>query len=67
MRLHPRTRIVQHAEEAISEAIHKVWAEADLTDIEVCQILVTQLASIQKYMLRNERHPDDPDKGGDEA
>jgi hypothetical protein len=67
MRLHPRTRLVQLAELEINEAISAVWKRHDLTSLEVCQILTSRLALTQKYMLRSERHPDNPDKGGDEA
>jgi hypothetical protein len=38
----------------------------DLTDVEMLRILLDEMQSISKYMLRAERHPDDPDAKADE-
>lgn len=67
MRVHPRVRQVNEAEAVINEALHNAWTGYDLTSIEVLQILTAKQQSILKYMLRTERHPENPDKGGDEA
>lgn len=67
VRIHPRTRIVQKAELEIGDAISGAIKEHELTFAEIQQILATQQLRWLKYALRHERHPDDPDKGGDEA
>ena len=66
MRIHPRTRIVQKAETEIGAAVLQTIERHDLTIIEVTQILASQQLHWLKYALRHERHPDDPEKGGDE-
>jgi hypothetical protein len=67
VRIHPRTRIVQRAELEIGEAVEGVVMKHKLTHTELQQILATVQLHWLKYALREERHPDDPDKGGDEA
>jgi hypothetical protein len=67
VRIHPRTRIVQRAEIEIGDAVSEAIERHDLTIIEVTQILASAQLHWLKYALRAERHPDDPDKGGDEA
>lgn len=66
MRLHPRHHTVTTASHEIDTAIHEAWERHDLTNIEVLQILSAFQVRVLKFMLRSERHPDDPDKGGDE-
>jgi len=67
VRIHPRTRIVQRAEQEIGEAVSTAVGQHDLTYVELTQILASAQLHWAKYALRSERHPDDPDKGGDEA
>ena len=67
MRIHPRTRIVERAELEIGDAVHQAIEEHELTFVEIQQILATTQLRYLKYALRHERHPDDPEKGGDEA
>lgn len=67
LRLHPRTLPVQGAEARIKLALLELQQEHDLTDVEMLQILHLAQLSILKYMLRAERHPDDPDRKADEA
>jgi hypothetical protein len=67
MRMHPRTRIVGRADIQIATAIDKAVSEHDLTCTELMQILASAQLRWLKYALREERHPDNPDKGGDEA
>ena len=67
MRIHPRTRIVERAELQLGDAVRAAVREHDLTTVELMQILASTQLRWLKYALRAERHPDDPDKGGDEA
>jgi hypothetical protein len=67
LRIHPRTRVVQSAELEIGDAVQAVVEKHDLTYTEIMQILASTQLHWLKYALRDERHPDDPDKGGDEA
>lgn len=45
--------------------IDQFLTEHELTDIEVLQALNSYAQTTLKYMLREERHPDDPDKPAD--
>lgn len=67
MRLHPRTLPVQRAGNEIRGELLNLQLKHDLTDVEMLQILAESAQSLLKGMLRVERHPDDPDCGGDEA
>lgn len=67
LRLHDRTRPVQRAEHDIRDKLLALQEEHDLTDIEMLQVLSSAEGEILKYMLRRERHPDDPEKKADEA
>jgi len=67
MRLHPRYFIVREASAAITNAVHAATEKHDLTLGEVVSILTEQLALSAKYLLRVERHPDDPCRKADEA
>jgi hypothetical protein len=67
MQLHPRFRTVQKARNEIVGKILELEHTHELTDAEIIGILGDYLAEKAKYMIRSERHPDDPDKKGDEA
>lgn len=67
MRLHERTIPVQTAEAEFGLVFMDFIKEHDLTYVECLQILAGQQQNLLKYMLRHERHPDDPEKRGDEA
>ena len=67
IRLHPRTRIVTRAEIQMGEAIDAIVEEHSLTITETFICLTRYMQLSLKYALRSERHPDDPDKKGDEA
>lgn len=67
LRMHPRFQTVNLSGAKIKKTINDLQLEADLTDIELLQILTEYQQNILKYMLRSERHPDDPEKKGDEA
>jgi hypothetical protein len=67
MRLHDRTLPVQAAGNALAKACDDLAEEHGLTDVELLQALNAYQQRVLKYMLRSERHPDHPDKKGDEA
>lgn len=67
MRLHPRLATVREAELEIEIAIGEIAKKHNLTYGEMFSILSTQMQREAKYMIRAERHPDDPAKKGDEA
>ncbi len=62
MKMHKRTAIVVKAEEGIIKELHK----HDLTFGETIRILSGIMSTGAKYKIREERHPENPDKGGDE-
>lgn len=53
-------------EEFLTE-IKKVEKQYELTQGETLKILLEAAADQAKYLIRYERHPNDPDKKGDEA
>lgn len=67
MRLHPRTQIVERAKVELALAVVDLAAKYDLTDAELVRILAQSLDERGRALVRDERHPDDPDKKGDEA
>jgi hypothetical protein len=64
---HKRTQPVALASSAISLALWEMQDQHGLTDVEMLQALASHQQSMLKYMLRAERHPEDPDKRADEA
>ncbi|WP_341719844.1 hypothetical protein QQG74_09160 [Micromonospora sp. FIMYZ51] len=66
MRLHARTMPVQRASNAIRAELDRLQDEHDLTDIEMLRVLIEHQQNITKYMLRAERHPNDPERKADE-
>ena len=68
IKLHPRYFIVRKASLDYGEVLSGFMkAHEDLTYVELVQILVEHIQNYcLKYMLRMERHPDDPEKKGDE-
>lgn len=64
MRIHPREQIVDQARLQIASAILSASKVHDLTDGELTAILAGELSSLAKYQIRQERHPNDPDKPG---
>lgn len=66
LRLHPRTMKVQSARLAIRESLDEHQEEFELTDIEMHGVVLEYLLTMNKYWLRAERHPDDPDRKADE-
>lgn len=69
MRLHPREEIVRKAEIDLREVVLQ-WGKrhTDMTTAEYLKVLLgvctDDAQSILKYVIREERHPDDPDKPG---
>lgn len=65
--LHPRTLPVNQAGAEFRDWLWRFQAAKGLTDIELLQMLGESQLVTLKYMLRAERHPEDPDKKADEA
>lgn len=67
VRLHPRMQVVADAEYEFKKAWRAIEEKYELTYGEMFRILGQQVDNIARYLVRSERHPDDPDKKGDEA
>ena len=67
MKLHQRALIVQKARHAFETFLLELETEYQLTYGELFSLLGNAVANLAKYQIRTERHPDDPDKKGDEA
>ena len=65
MRRSPEAKRADLERTRLLSAIGELCEAADLTDVEVLQVLNTYQASVLKFMLRAERHPDDPDRPAD--
>ncbi len=65
MKLHPRFFVVKEAKAKFDDACMNLLN--DLTYVEALQVLNEAQAAMLKYCLRKERHPDEPEKKGDEA
>ena len=63
---HPDANLVAVAQAEVGVWLNKFQREHGLTNIEMLQAVTSWQGSALKYMLRTERHPDDPDKGADE-
>jgi hypothetical protein len=65
-RLHPRERIVNKARAKLSETVSEVVK--DLTEGEALSVVNEELhrfiGGVAKYVIRDERHPGEPDKPG---
>lgn len=67
MRLHERTMPVNKARADFRSMIWGWAEERDLTYVELVGILLEAALDVKKYMLREERHPGEPDRKADEA
>lgn len=67
MQLHPRTNIVDKARSKLAEFMLQLEQEHDLTYGEMLSLLCKQAAEVARYLIRDERHPNNPSKKGDEA
>jgi len=66
--IHPRTRLVTGAEIELSQFTCDWLQKHELTYLEALRCFVAVMQqSLLKYAIRQERHPDDPEKKGDEA
>lgn len=65
MKIHPRTHTVQLAQCDIELAIHDIAQKHALTFAEIFGALANAQAKYAREMLRQERHPNDPDKPAD--
>lgn len=66
MKLHPRVLICQFAHNELDGAVSDVIAKHHLTYGELFSILSQIQATWSRYAIRDERHPDDPEKHGGE-
>lgn len=66
MRLHKRTLLVQRARGEFTDLCTEFLRGHDLTWGEWTSILADQLTQQAMYQIRDERHPDDPERKGDE-
>jgi hypothetical protein len=68
MRLHPREAIVKKAESELREKMIEIVMRSELTEGEslsvVIHVMGDWLSGIAKYMIREERHPGEPNKPG---
>lgn len=67
MKLHERARIVTDARLEFDQFVLDWIQKHDLTYGELFSIFGQSIANNAKYQIRAERHPDDPDKKGDDA
>ena len=67
MKLHKRSLVVQKARYAFEAFLLELETDYALTYGELFSLLGNAIASLATYQVRNERHPNDPDKKGDEA
>ena len=67
MKIHPRTAVVQQARHAFETFLLDLEQKHELTYGELFSLLGNAIANLAKYQIRAERHPDHPDKKGDEA
>jgi hypothetical protein len=61
-RIHQRERNVQVAEQELRELVISWYQKLSLTSTEVLSVLVNECGSGLRYLMRKERHPDDPSK-----
>ena len=66
MKLHPRTILAEEAKRQFNVFMLEWSMKHDLTYGEIIGIVAEYLTSKAKYLRREERHPDEPGKGGDE-
>jgi len=67
MKLHSRAPIVTKARLEFDKFLLDLEQKHDLTFGELFTLLGSAITNLAKYQIRSERHPNDPDKKGDEA
>lgn len=65
--IHPRYFTCTRAKLDLDDATIKIAEEHDLTWLELARMLIERSQQCLTYALREERHPDNPDKKADEA
>ena len=65
--LHPRFQITRQAHLELEKAYLDITEKHNLTALESIGILLECALTVKKFALREERHPGEPDKKGDEA
>ena len=63
-KMHPRARLAAEAGGEISDAVFRIIGKHDLTYGEAFGVMGDIIQSLAKHMIREERHPDDPEKPG---
>ena len=66
LRLNPRTMLVQKADVELHGFLAEWQNRHGLTFTEVAILLTGRQQNVLKFVLRSERHPDDPDRKADE-
>lgn len=66
MKIHPRYFVVSKAGIELSEFLINLQQKHELTYGETFKLLGEIIQREAKYAIREERHPDNPDKKGDE-
>jgi len=67
VKLHERTQIVSQARSEFDRFLLDLEQKHELTFGEMFSIIGSAISNLAKYQIRAERHPDDPNKKGDEA
>jgi tetrahydromethanopterin S-methyltransferase subunit G len=67
VKIHKRTLVVEQARNEFMKFMLDLEEKHDLTFGEMYSILGRKIADLAMYQIRSERHPDDPDKKGDDA
>ena len=67
LKLHKRRDIVQKARGEFETFLLELEQKHALSYGEMFSLLGSAVANLTKYQIRAERHPDDPEKKGDEA
>lgn len=67
IKIHPRYFKVQEAKNEIELAVLKLIDKHRLTYGEINGVMLEMALGFNKYTIRHERHPKDPEKKGDEA
>lgn len=62
MKIHRREELVNKAEVEFNEFVINWYTKHKLTYVEIYQIFVNRIQQFLRYNLRQERHPEDPNK-----
>lgn len=67
MKRHPRSIVVQEAKVDFDQAFLSIEEKHGLTYGELFDLLSDRMNRLSRSLVQHERHPDDPDKSGDQA